>query len=462
MQAFSDTKDSAATLRSFHPHYPEFEALRQAYMKERGFTAPTVLAPIAAGPKVALGQRHPDVSAVRQRLGYLAKDPGYEDVLDRRLMGAVREIMYEAGYERKNAIDDDVRREVSKIDRSRPGTNKALIDKMLVNLERWRWMPETMGNLHVWNNLPEFYTRVVKDGIVIHQEKIVVGTPSTQTPIFSDSMNQVIFQPDWGVPESIKIRQLLPRLKAGDYSVLDRRNMKIIGNDGRPLRSPRFNWSKVNIKDVSIVQGSGSDNPLGRLKFLFPNDHDVYMHDTPSKDLFETSVRTHSHGCIRVKNPQQFAEVILGQTDGWTKADVKAQLAKSEKYKVYLKNPVPVHNTYFTVTADAAGKVTLLSDIYGHDRRVLDALNGRSIASIAAADPALAQLRENKILEQAAAVIVPRAKPRPTYALGAYPPGKPPGLFGFGGKVQPYRPQPSYLKKSPGAPKPLFFLYQYQ
>jgi L,D-transpeptidase YcbB len=459
MQALAATKDSAAVLRSFHPHYPQFEALRQAYMKERGFTAPTVLAPIASGPKVALGQRHPDVIAVRERLGYLAKDPEYEDVLDRRLMGAVREIMYEAGYERKNAIDDDVRREVSKIDRSRPGTNKALIDKMLVNLERWRWMPEQMGNLHVWNNLPEFYTRVVKDGIVIHQEKIVVGTPSTQTPIFSDSMNQVIFQPDWGVPESIKIRQLLPRLKGGDYSVLERRNMKIVGNNGKPLRSPRFNWSKVNIKDVSIVQGSGSDNPLGRLKFLFPNDHDVYMHDTPSKDLFETTVRTHSHGCIRVKNPQQFAEVILGEVEGWTKADVKAQLAKPATYKVYLKNQVPVHNTYFTVTADASGKVTSLSDMYGHDRRVLDALNGRSIVSIAAADPALAQLRQNKLLEQSAAVI-PRAKARPAAARAParIAVAKAPSLFGNYG----YKPGPSYLKKSPGAPKPLFYLFQYQ
>ena len=343
LRGFEGTADAAGVLLNYHPRHPQFEYLRQAYLRERGLVAPAALVPIAPGPRVALGSRHPDVALIRDRLGYSASDPANSDVLDRRLLGAVREVMYEAGYERKNAIDDDVRREVSKVSRTRNGSNKALLDKMLVNLERWRLMPETMGNLYVWNNLPEYLTRVVKDGTVIHQEKIVIGTPSTQTPVFSDSMTRVIFQPDWGVPESIKIRQLLPRLKAGDYSVLERRNMKIVGSDGKPLRSPRFNWSKVNIRDVSIVQGAGSDNPLGRLKFLFPNGHDVYMHDTPSKDLFETTVRTHSHGCIRVKNPDRFAEVILGETQGWTKADVKAQLARSETYKVALDNPVPVH-----------------------------------------------------------------------------------------------------------------------
>ncbi len=451
---FTRSRDAAAILRSYHPRHPQFENLRQAYLKERGLIAPEVLAAIAPGPKVQLGGRHPDVVSVRQRLGLTVSDPAFEDVLDRRLVGAIREAMYEAGYERKNGIDDDVRREVSKINRARAGSNKALVDKMLVNLERWRWMPETMGRFYVWNNLPEFLTRVIKDGTIIHQEKIVIGTPSTQTPIFSDSMSHVIFQPEWGVPESIKIRQLLPRLKGGDYSVLDRRNMQLRGPDGKPMRAGRLNWSKVNIRDVSIVQGAGPDNPLGRLKFIFPNAHDVYMHDTPSKDLFETTVRTHSHGCIRVKNPDRFAEVILGETQGWSPADVKAQLAKRPTYQVDLTSPVPVHNTYFTITADADGKVTSSADVYGHDRRVLDALNGKSIAAIAAADPALAQRLQNKILAESVAVLSPK-KPRPAPGLTV---AKAPNIFGF----DPNKPQPSYLKKGPGSPKQMFFLQQYQ
>lgn len=453
LNAFTQTADAAATLRGYHPQHPQFENLRLAYLKERGLIAPAVLAPIAPGPRIALGERHPDVAAIRERLGYSAASPEFASVFDRRLLGAVREVMYEAGYERKNAIDDDVRREVSKMSRSKTGSNKALLDKMLVNLERWRWMPENMGKFYVWNNLPEFYTRVVKDGTVIHQEKIVIGTPSTQTPIFSDSMSLVIFQPEWGVPESIKIRQLLPRLKAGDYSVLERRNMQMRGADGKAIRSGRINWSKVNIRDVAIVQGAGPENPLGRLKFIFPNAHDVYMHDTPSKDLFETTVRTHSHGCIRVKNPQQFAEVILGETKGWTPADVKAQLAKPATFQVDLTNQVPVHNTYFTVTADETGRVTSLNDVYGHDRRVLDALNGKSIAVIAAADPALAQQRENKMLQENAALIVPRARPRPAPVRVSV--AKAPNIFGF----YPKPPPPSYLRKGPPASKPNFFLF---
>ena len=461
LNAFTSTADAAAVLRSYHPRAQQFEYLRQAYLRERGLVAPAVLTAIVPGPRIALGERHPDVVSIRQRLGYVSKDPAYDDVFDRRLLGAVREVMYNAGYERKNAIDDDVRSEVSKISRGSQGGNKALIDKILVNLERWRLMPATMGNLHVWNNLPEFVTRVVKDGAIIHQEKIVVGTSSTQTPVFSDIMSHVIFQPEWGVPESIKIRQLLPRLKGGDYGVLERRNMHIKNPDGTRMRSTRLNWSKTDIKDVWIVQGAGSDNPLGRLKFIFPNKHDVYMHDTPSKDLFETAVRTHSHGCIRVKNPQQFAEVILGETQDWSKADVKAQLAKPATYKVILRSPVPVHNTYFTVTAGADGKLVSSSDVYGHDRRMLDALNGKSIATIAAADPALIQKRQNKEMQENVASIAPlRPKPRPASALGRVTVAtKVPSIFGYYPKTY-AKPAPSYLRKAPPAPKPFFSFFQ--
>ena len=202
---------------------------------------------------------------------------------------------------------------------------------MLVNLERWRWMPERLGTTRIWNNLPEFKTRVFKDETLIHEERLVIGTAKSQTPVFSDVVSHVIFQPEWGVPESIKIAQLLPHLKSGDIEVLDRRDMKVLDDRGKKMDPMRIRWEKADIRKVSIVQNSGPGNPLGRLKFIFPNAHQVYMHDTPDKALFNTEERTYSHGCMRLRNPDRYAEVLLGLDQGWTAADVKRQLASKNR-----------------------------------------------------------------------------------------------------------------------------------
>ncbi len=280
------------------------------------------------------------------------------------------------------------------------GVNKAWLTKLKINMERWRWLPRDFGSLHIWNNLPEFETRVVKDGDVIHRERIIIGALTTQTPVFTGWMTHAIFHPEWGVPESIKISSLLARLRSGDTRVLNRRNMRIF--DGKKEISPKsIKWAEVNIRDVPIQQRSGEDNPLGQLKFMFPNKHDVYMHDTPGKHLFANAVRTFSHGCIRVKNPQRLAEVLLGEVKGWGPADVRWQM-RQKTARLEFGRAIPVHNTYFTIVADAAGNLVSLPDIYGHDRRIADAMAGVPAKQIAASDPALAQKKKNEDLVKAA------------------------------------------------------------
>ena len=397
LQTLSDSSDPALTLRAEHPRHPQFELLRQALLKARGGGPPEEPAPvIAPGPKIVSGDHHPDVVLVRRRLGLRAGN-GDDTLFDDELADGVNQFMREeAGVRRKWVIDDAVRAAMSQSPKSRPGSEAAWIAKILVNMERWRWVPEDFGPLHVWNNLPEFETRVVKGGEVIHRERIIIGQPHTQTPVFSNTMRRVIFQPTWGLPPSIKVHQFGNRGDIG--GTLERRNMKIVDDDGTVIRSSRINWGKVDIRNVPIVQGPGPGNPLGRLKFVFPNAHDVYMHDTPDKDLFSASVRTFSHGCIRVHNPERLAEVILGETRGWTPADVKRQLAIKDTLQVDLLQQVQVHNTYFTIVADEAGGLRSLNDVYGHDKRIGDALAGKPIDQIAANDPALAQLRENQEL----------------------------------------------------------------
>lgn len=432
MRRIADSNNITATLRSFHPQNPQFELLRRAYLAERGGAA-TPVAVIPSGPVLARGDHGPDVPLIRKRLD-VASDSGDDTLVDRPLLKAVRAYMSEQGYGRKRVIDNEVRSALSKSVASGGAKKKALLEKYVANMERWRWAPSEFGELHVWNNLPEFKTRVVKNGEVIHEERIVIGTPATQTPVFSDQMSRVIFQPDWGVPESIKIRDLLPRLRGGDTSVLTRRNMRIYA-DGKEISPSRFNWNKVDPRSVPIVQRSGPGNPLGQLKFIFPNAHDVYMHDTPSKGLFAESERTFSHGCIRVRNPQRFAEVILGEIDGWTPEDVKRQLAIKDTRQVDLKTPVPVHNTYFTLVANADGSITQLKDVYGHDRRVTDALNGKSLQQIAASDPALALKRENERLKK---IVVVKRPPAPLFDQWGYP-------------------VPAYGRQRPQSPQPFWF-----
>ncbi len=409
--------DPGAGLRSFHPQHPQFERLRLAYLAERGKVLAASAPVIPSGVPIEAGDRHPDVVLIRQRLSAPSRAEGDANLLDRGLMRRIREVLGER-YSRTNRVDDEVR---SALNSARPvdrAPNRALLDKYLVNLERWRTMPDDMGQLYIWNNLPEFTTRVVKEDAVIHEERIIIGKPDTQTPVFSDVMNHVIFAPEWGVPESIKLRQILPHMRGGDYGVLARRGMQI--RDGNRVINPtRIKWSKVDIRNVPIIQGPGPGNPLGRLKFMFPNHHDVYMHDTPDKHLFESSERTFSHGCIRVSNPERLAEVLLRETKGWSAADVGRQLTVRTTARFDLEQPIPVHNTYFTIWVDPDGTVVQFADIYGHDKRYSEALAGKSIALIAARDPALALKEKNDELRDSIAAISPKPRRKVASTQGA-------------------------------------------
>ncbi len=410
--------DVVAGLRSFHPQHPQFERLRLAYLEERGDIARKPLPLLSPGERIDAGKRHPDVQIIRQRLGAEVSEDA--DLLDRTLMRKIRTYLDNAGYESKRYVDDGVREALNRAAPPARIANRDKLEKFLVNLERWRTMPADMGKLYVWNNLPEFQTRVVKSGEVIHQERIIIGKPNTQTPVFSDEMNHVIFQPEWGVPESIKLRQILPHMRGGDYGVLARRGMQI--RDGKRVINPaRIKWSKVDIRNVPIIQGPGPGNPLGRLKFMFPNHHDVYMHDTNDKHLFNSTERTFSHGCIRVRNPERFAEVILGEVEGWSAEDVARQLKVKSTARIELKTHLPVYNTYLTTWVNPDGTLVQFKDIYGHDKRYSDALAGKSIKLIASRDPALALKKQNDELRKGGEIATLRPKPRPAFAAYGAP-----------------------------------------
>ncbi len=265
------------------------------------------------------------------------------------------------------------------------------IRRIVVNMERWRWMPDDLGAFHIWNNVPEQMTVAVKDGKVVFHERIVVGKPDTATPNFSANMRTVVFQPEWGVPPGIKNNEIGPLLRrasaeSGGWfgssgrppsSVLARHNLRVVSN-GQVLNPDSINWSQVDVNRFSFIQPSGPQNVLGVVKFMFPNKHDVYMHDTPQKHLFSSPVRTYSHGCMRVQNPVRFAEVLLEHDKGWSADRVRSMVPRGGE--VRLTSEIPVHNVYFTAVADETGKLKTYSDLYGMDSRVASALEGRAVA----------------------------------------------------------------------------------
>ncbi len=255
--------------------------------------------------------------------------------------------------------------------------SKRLVEKILVNMERWRWMPEHLGALYVWLNVPEFMMYVVKENKTIHSEKIVVGERAYATPIFSANMRSIVFNPEWTVPPTIVRENLLPKLRGGsggwfgsnNTAILKQHQLKVIYN-GREVDPDGIDWKSVNMSAISFKQAPGPRNVLGKVKFVYPNTHMVYMHDTIKRDLLNKTARAEGHNCPRVDNPGKVAAVLLAEDKGWEKSKVDQLLDKGYNSAVPLDHSIPVHTTYFTAVADNDGQVRTFEDIYGLDGAV--------------------------------------------------------------------------------------------
>jgi murein L,D-transpeptidase YcbB/YkuD len=406
MEAVAATETPGNYLRDLHPKHEQFERLRQALLKARGMghrpeeKAETIVR-LPEGPTLKVGMRHPNVALLRQRLK-LAAQPGEEDIYDRGVQDAVRDFQQKNNIQPTGMLTSRTRSALNGVETPRPAFGSD-IQRIVVNMERWRWMPEDLGNFYVWDNVPEFQSRIVKRGQTIWQTRIVVGKPETQTTLFTASMRYIVFGPEWGVPDSIKVKEILPYLRPSadggglfgwgggtDTRVLQRHNLRVSYN-GKPVDASQVDWQSVDIRRFTFIQPAGPTNVLGGIKFRFPNKHDIYMHDTPQRDLFEKTVRAYSHGCIRVQNPGRLAEILLEEDKGWSAAHVRNLLAQGGNNEVTLTKQIPVHITYFTVMVGDDGRLQSFGDLYGHDNRIASALAGRPLPleapSVTAASP---------------------------------------------------------------------------
>ena len=342
------------------------------------------------GRVIRPGGTDPQVSLLRKRLSTPATDPSKENVYDEPLQNAVKEFQRSKNLNPDGVIGNGTRQVMNGGPRPVPQSSDSKIERILINMERWRWLPTDLGPFYVWDNVPEFLTRVVKDGRVIHTDEIIVGQPSWPTPIFSADMKTVVFRPSWGVPDGIKTKELAPLLRkssgagffgifGGGYSaqaVLDAYDLRAYAN-GRQVDPNSVDWANVDIRRFSFQQPPGPKNVLGDVKFLFPNSHDVYMHDTPERNLFGKSFRALSHGCMRVHEPRKLAEVLLGEDKGWSPSKVQSMFNSGGD--VALDKHIPVHITYMTMRVDENGQLQTYGDFYGLDSRTAAALTGKSI-----------------------------------------------------------------------------------
>lgn len=388
-------------LRDLHPQHEGFKRLQKALLKARGpATAEVEIDPALTvrlperRTVLRLGSKDPEVAELRKRLSVPAEGDVAADEFDEEVDTALKAYQLEQQISVDGILGNGTRRVLNReVDEALGPDPGRLVQLIELNMERWRWLPENLGKVYVWNNIPEYTTRTIKNGEVIFKEKIIVGLPNWATPVFSESMKTVVFNPSWGMPDGIKTRELAPRLKraggGGDFfsqlfggggsgagAAIRAHGLKVY-QGGREINPDSVNWNSVDIRRYSFIQPPGPKNPLGQVKFLFPNSHDVYMHDTIERSLFAKSSRALSHGCIRVQDPMRFARVLLAEGNGLDESGVERAVASGGDVK--LKNPIPVHNVYMTAVADENGKVTTFSDLYGLEGRVSSALLGRPL-----------------------------------------------------------------------------------
>jgi murein L,D-transpeptidase YcbB/YkuD len=245
------------------------------------------------------------------------------------------------------------------------------IRKIELNLERWRWVPRDLGVRHIWVNAPDFNLDVVEDGQAVLGMRVVVGRHYRKTPVISADMQYLVFNPDWNIPTRIAVEDILPKIRK-DPGYMGREGIRVFeswAKDAGELDPAEVDWSSVTAKNFrfKLKKDPGPKNDLGRVKFMFPNKHSVYLHDTTSRRLFERGMRGFSSGCIRVEKPLELAEYVLRGAPGWSRDAVAAAIAAGERRSVTLPQKIPVHLVYFTAWADADARLQLRPDIYRRD-----------------------------------------------------------------------------------------------
>ena len=372
--AFAEA-EPVAFLHGLPPASPEYNRLmKQKLLLERriadGGWGETINAP-ALEP----GQSGAAVVELRDRLvamGYLA--PTASQDYDAALTAAVKDFQFDHGLAADGVAGAGTITEMNIGPEVR-------LDSIIVAMERERWMPEDRGARHIWVNLTDFTARIVDHGKTTFETRSVVGknVADQRTPEFSDEMEYMVINPSWNVPRSITTKEYLPLLKRNRNAA---GHLKIVDRAGRVVSRGAIDFSRYTAANFpySMRQPPSDGNALGLVKFMFPNPYNIYLHDTPSKALFQQEVRAYSHGCIRLGEPFEFAYALLAAQTDDPEDEFGRHLKTGVESAIRLENPVPVHLVYFTAYTSPKGRMNYRKDVYGRDAEILQALMEAGVA----------------------------------------------------------------------------------
>lgn len=372
LKALAHTQEARAYLESRHPQNPEYQALRV----ELEALQASEENEIVVDPKLLLkpGQTSAELPKLLTLIGRDGElQDAYGDLLarfsaaetyDQELVPLVEAAQKKAGLAGDGVIGP---RTVAAL----AGTSRTdRLAKVRYALEELRWLPSDLGSPRVFINQPAFTASYIEGGEEKLKTRVVIGRVTNQTSFFYDEIEQVDFHPYWGVPQSIIVNEMLPRLR-GDPGYLDRAGYEVTDSGGKRIPSASIDWAAYGSKvPYSVRQAPSEANALGELKILFPNKHAIYMHDTPQKSFFQRDVRALSHGCVRLQDPRGMAAAVLGTTVD----DVKEKLKKGHSTQKVTRK-IPVYVAYFTAWPDMSGKVEYFNDVYDRDARLQQALD---------------------------------------------------------------------------------------
>ncbi len=367
-------------LESLEPTHPAFALLKAELAKKRALLHVAESEAIPPGKRVQPGDEDDRLLLVRhhlERLGYLKatsarpKHAAASPVLGQDMTEALKAFQTEAQLKSWGGLDQ------ATVNALNDRTERRNVAKLIYNIERLRWLPKDLGRKYVFVNQAAYQLQIIDNGREAWRTKVIIGKPLTQTVAFHDQMESVVFNPSWGVPPSIIRKEMLPILRR-DPSYLDRLGYRVIARNGQIVHSSSINWSAYD-KGVpfSVQQPPSDDNALGEIKFLFPNSHSIYFHDTPARSLFDRSARAFSHGCVRVENPRIFAELLLG----FSAEEVAKRIDSGRSQSARVKGDIKVHITYFTAWPDQNGKIIYHDDVYGRDQRMESAISATAVAA---------------------------------------------------------------------------------
>jgi L,D-transpeptidase YcbB len=352
----------AESLQQLTPDAPQYRALRDALAIYRTLAAAGGWPMLPKSLRVKPGQTSASVTALARRLAASGdfqgkvRETGMEYGVE--LQTAVKRFQQRHGLEPDAVVGPAVIAELNV-----PADHR--VRQIELNLERWRWLPRDLGARHILVNIPAYRLEVWDSGNVSLTMRAVVGRKDTPTPIFNDTMTHVVFSPYWNVPPEIAENETLPAVMK-DAAFLDRNNMEVVDTQGR-LVDP----TTIDLEDPAAYrfrQRPGPGNSLGLVKFMFPNQYNVYLHDTPADSLFARATRSFSHGCVRVERPDALAEYLLSDQPEWTPEKIGEAMHAGKERRVNLKDPVPVYLGYWTAAAGPEG-VEFGRDVYGIDAR---------------------------------------------------------------------------------------------